>query len=111
MIAFEEAECADIAPQVRAACPVITSSALKILPNGFRVHLADPDNAPSTIALMRCHLAYATARGFDRVPDCPLYLPDIEIAPSSDGTAVEVTSHDEAVASEITRRALELIGR
>jgi hypothetical protein len=105
---FEDVECGGITPRVRAACPIVSVVAFKVLPNGVCLHLADPVAEPSTVALMRCHLAYARTRGFERAPDCPLYLLGVEINPASDGRGIEVTSREHAVALEIIRRSLEL---
>jgi hypothetical protein len=108
---FEERECAGIPSRERGACPVLSSSAIKVLPSGIRVHVADPDQIDATVRLMRCHLAYARARGFERVAECPLYLRGVEIELSADGDAVELTSSDPEVAQEIMRRAFQLLGR
>jgi hypothetical protein len=58
------------------------------------------------LALMRCHLAYARTRGFDRAPDCLLYLRGVEINTASDGRGIEVTSREHAVALQIVRRSI-----
>jgi hypothetical protein len=106
---FEEAECGSLSPRVRAACPVLSAIAIEVRPDGIRLFLKDPSTAADTIALMKCHLAYARTRGFERAPDCPLYLRGVEI--SADGRAVDVTSRDSAVAREIVQRGFELVDR
>jgi hypothetical protein len=107
--AFEDAECGGFSIGVRAACPVLGPIAsVEDLADGVRLHLAEGAPVLAVAAHMRCHFAYARARGFERVADCPLYVKGIEIRPTSDGRAIDLTSADDAAVRELRRRAHEL---
>jgi len=105
---FENAACTGIGRSTRGACPFLSVMAFKVLPNGVRLHLKDASAEPGMTALMRCHLAYARARGFESAPDCPLYIRGVDIEAAADGKGIEVTSRDHAVSLEIIRRSQEL---
>jgi hypothetical protein len=102
---FEASECSGFAPSVRAACPVLGPvEQLETLPDGVRFHLAASVDANTALAHMRCHLAYARARGYPET--CPLYLKGIEIR-SGGPHAVDIVSRDGKVVRAIQRRAQE----
>jgi hypothetical protein len=102
--AFEEGECRGLAPKTRAACPLVGPvAAVEDLANGARIRLAAGASVEETVARMRCHLAFARTRGFERAPDCPLYVRGVAIAATADGAAVEVTAADAAVAATVRR--------
>jgi len=103
---FEDAECRDFAPKMRAACPVLGPIA-SIDDRADGVHIAFAAGAPveALVAHMRCHLAFARTRAFSDVGDCPLYMRGVEIASSGDGHGVDVTSRDADVAREIQLRS------
>ena len=106
---FEAAECAAIAPNVRAACPVLGPvSRVEDLANGVRVYLTDGAPIDAIIGHMRCHTAYARARHFEQVADCPLYIKGVDIQRTADGRAIEITG-DRAGAGEIQRLARERV--
>jgi len=105
---FEKAECRDIPPSVRAACPLFGPlTKLEDLPNGVRATFAPGTRVDLITAHMRCHFAYAQSRGFDEVLACPLYLRGIEIIRASDPDAVDIVSTDPRVASAIHERSRE----
>jgi hypothetical protein len=98
---YEAAECHDFGPHTRAACPVLGPVArIEDTERGVRIWFADEAQARAMAALMRCHLAFARARGFQGAGDCPLYLRGVEIA-AAGGAAVDVSSADAAVAQKI----------
>ena len=99
---YEEAECKEFQPKMRAACPLLGPvQKIEDLADGVRITLADGVPLAPVLAEMRCHLAFARTRNFEGAPDCPLYLRGVEIAPSSDGAAIEVRSKTPAVARTI----------
>ncbi len=103
---FEEGECHDFAPKVRAACPVLGPVAtIDDRTDGVRVVFAAGAPVEAIVAHMRCHLAFARARGFTDAGDCPLYMRGVAIAASADGHAVDLTSRDPSVAREIQLRS------
>jgi hypothetical protein len=103
---YEEAECREFAPKARAACPLLGPvAAVEDLPDGVRFVYAAGAPVDAVAAHMRCHLAFARARGFGDGADCPLYLRGIAIALAGGGNAIEVTSRDSATARELQVRA------
>jgi hypothetical protein len=103
---FEDAECRDFAPKMRAACPMLGPiAALEDRADG--VHFVFAAGAPieAIVAHMRCHLAFARARGFTDAGDCPLYMRGVEIATSADGHGVDVTSRDRSIVGDIQLRS------
>jgi hypothetical protein len=102
---YEEAECRGFGPHTRAACPVLGPvTRIDDTAEGVRISFVDEPQARAMAALMRCHLAFARARGFRDAGDCPLYLSGIEIGQAS-GASVEVSSKAPAVAREIRVRS------
>ena len=103
---YEAADCKQVPPAVRAACPVLGPVAeIEDLADGVRVHFAAGTAIAPLLAQMRCHLAFARARGFVDAADCPLYMRGVEIAASADGRAVELRSREAAVARQIQVRS------
>jgi hypothetical protein len=103
--AFESVECRAVAQKVRGACPVIAGVTRVVsLQNGLRYELKDPGRIADTVALMRCHMAWARARGWPSDSDCPLYVKGIDVRASSDGRAIEIVSADPAVIRTLWER-------
>lgn len=103
---YEAAECKELAPRLRAACPLLGPvAAIDDLPDGVRIRYADATPVAPVLAQMRCHLAFARARAFADVGDCPLYMKGVIIAAAPDGRAIDVRSDDAAVAREIQVRS------
>ena len=106
--AFEAEECRAFAPKVRSACPVGGPVArVEDLRNGVRLVLADNAPVGAVLAHMRCHLAWARTRGFEKLPGCPVYVKGIDIHASSDGKSIEITSTDSSVVHLIQQRSHE----
>jgi hypothetical protein len=98
---FEADACADFGPHTRAACPVLGPAVrVEDRADGVRFHFGDEGTAQAMAALMRCHLAFARARGFERAGDCPLYQRGVAIAVAG-GDAVDVRSSDPEVVRNI----------
>lgn len=105
---FEQAECKDFPPVTRAACPLLGPVVeLVDVPGGIRARFKDGVRVDAVLAHMRCHYAYARARGFGAAAGCPLYIRGIEIRRASDLMAVEIVARDAAVTAEIRSRARE----
>jgi hypothetical protein len=103
--AFEARECAGLGHAERAACPTLLGiRRVSDISGGVRIELASAEVTPAVIARMRCHLAFARTRGYERAPDCPLYVRGVEIRASSDGRAIEITGNTNALAGEIRAR-------
>jgi hypothetical protein len=104
---FEARECKGVPARERAACPLLgPATAIRDLPNGVRVELAATVPVAEVAAGMRCHYAFARARGFtDEAAGCPLYIRGIDIEVARAGHAVEITGATPELAREIQKRA------
>ena len=106
----EAAECGSVPAASRAACPFEGRvTAMDELPDGVRLHLADPATVGALVARARCHIAYSRTQGAHDVASCPLYAPGADVRASADGTALEITSSDAQRVEEIKRRARERV--
>jgi hypothetical protein len=105
---FEEGECGKLPASTRASCPLLGPvSRLEDIPGGVRVWLAPGARTDAVVAQMRCHFAYARARGFSENVSCPLYVRGIEIKKGRAPETIELTSPDAAVAREVRLRSRE----
>jgi hypothetical protein len=105
---FEEAECRQFPPSTRAACPLLGPVIrLEDISGGVRATLADGAPVDAVLAHMRCHYAYARARGFDDKVGCPLYVKGIDIRKGLDPRAIELVAKDEPTVRLIREHARE----
>jgi len=104
---FESQECAGVDAPERASCPLLGPvSAIRDIRGGVRVELVPGTPVAGLVAAMRCHHAFARARGFSpEAASCPLYMPAIRIRRSVDGTAVEILGSTPASVDEVRKRA------
>jgi hypothetical protein len=101
---FEEAECRDFPPATRAACPLL-GPVVQIgdVEGGVRVRFAEGTRVDAVLAHMRCHFAYAQARGFGKASGCPLYIRGITINRTNDPHAIEIVGPNPKVTADIRR--------
>ena len=105
---FEEAECHDFAPEVRAACPLLGPvTRIEDTGGGVRLYFAPGVPIEAVAAHMRCHLAHARTRGYRQNADCPLYTRGVRIQAYPSAGVVEVLGEDKATIREVRRRARE----
>ena len=105
---FEDAECKQFPPSTRSACPLLGPVAsITDIPTGVRVQLVTGTRADAVLAHMRCHLAFATARGFGEAASCPLYVKGIEVRAGRDPNTIEIVSGDVKVVDTIRARGRE----
>jgi hypothetical protein len=106
---FVEAECKQLPPATRAACPLLGPvSKLVDLPDGVHVEFAPGTRVDAVLAHMQCHLAFARARGFEEsAAACPLYVRGIEIRAGSDPRTIDILGSDAKVAREVQARTRE----
>jgi hypothetical protein len=104
---FESDECAGLEPRERAACPLLGPvTSIRDIRGGVRIELTPGTRLTALISSMRCHHAYARARGFtSEAAACPLYMSGIRIRRSADGRAVEVLGATTAAVAEIRKRS------
>lgn len=105
---FEDAECKQTPASERAACPLLGPVvALVDIPDGISVTFAAGTHVDAALAHMRCHLAFARARGFGAAASCPLYVRGIDIRPGAGPLAIEIVSGDRKTVEEIRLRSRE----
>jgi len=99
---FEESECKQFPASTRAACPLLGPvTRITDVAGGVSVQVAAGTRADAVLAHMRCHLAFAKARGFGAASACPLYVKGIEIRGGVDPRTIEILSADAKVARNI----------
>ena len=105
---FEEGECGKLPSSSRAACPLLGPvRSLEDIPGGVRARLVSATPVDAVVAQMRCHYAFARARGFSENVTCPLYIRGIEIKRGDGPDAIEIVSLDPSVEREVRARARE----
>lgn len=102
---FEAEECRGVSRGARAACP-FTGPIARVddIDGGVRMIFVDASQVDSVVAQMRCHFAWARARGFTQLPDCPIYIKGIDIHRSSDGRGIDITARDRDVITLVRQR-------
>jgi hypothetical protein len=103
---FEAAECKDVPVRERAACPLLGPvREVTDIPGGVRVELMPSTELDGVVARMRCHYAFARARGFTaEAAACPLYLRGIRIARSPRNHAVDILGRSPDQARQLRDR-------
>ena len=105
---FEQLECRSVPPEARSACPILGPSiGLEVVDGGVRVVFAPGVPAADVVAQMRCHLAFARARGYR--DECPLYMRGVRIDASADGTGVLITTDDPAGVTDLRQRVRRVV--
>jgi hypothetical protein len=105
---FEEEECRYFPAESRSACPLLGPAvAYREVPRGVEVTFAKGVPGVAIAAHMRCHQAYARARGYD--PGCPLFIKGLEIEVTVDDNVVHITTDDGADVMELRARARKQI--
>jgi hypothetical protein len=106
---FEANECRGVPGRERAACPILGPvRAVVEIPGGVRVELTPAADVAAVVARMRCHYAFARARGFTRdAAACPLYLAGIRISRASEAQAVDIIARSARQADELRGRVLQ----
>lgn len=103
--AFEDVACKPVEPSSRSSCPSLIATAVERLPNGIRLR-CEPEQVAKVLAEMRCHLAFARARGYDSDYLCPFALKFVRADAAAERTGVDLTSDDPPTVK--TLHALEL---
>lgn len=106
LASFEEAECKRFSPKTRVECPLLeTVTRAEDLPGGVRVFLAEGVPAQAVADHIRCHHAFGLANKFADMPNCPSYVPQVQVNVDPDGKSVVLSGPDDSSAQEIRRRA------
>lgn len=102
---FEAAECGAFPPETRVVCPLIGQvDAVEDIPGGVRVRLAEGVPPHAAVAHMRCHLAFARARGRVGMHECPLYLRGIQVEAAAGSQSVDLLTADPNDVEALRRR-------
>lgn len=93
LAAFEDQACQDVPADHRVGCPTLLATSVQPLATGIRL-LCGPKRLDAVLAQMRCHLAFARARGFGQRELCPFALPHVHAEPAVDHSGVDLLSDD-----------------
>ena len=108
---FEAVECRGFAPESRAACPLLSDvTGIEDIEGGVRITFATGVPVDAVIARIRCHFAYARARGYQGMGSCPLYVRGVDVRAGVGGT-LELVASDAASTPLIRERTRTHTGR
>lgn len=108
---FEEAECHAFPKETRALCPLVAQvESLEDVSGGVRVRLTRDANVNAAITHMRCHQAFARARGREGMDTCPLYMPGVAVERVDAAREVDLLALDSNEVEELRRRARAHLG-
>jgi hypothetical protein len=107
---FEDQACAGESREARRGCPFVTAAVRTVeeTSSGVRLHLLPKTDGTQLLHAMRCHLAFARARGFKDVPECPLYTWGVSVELADGDSVIEVRGQNGKVASQVRRAARQL---
>jgi hypothetical protein len=107
---FENQACAGLSAPERSACPLLNPHVVKVeeTAQGVKLHLRAEAPVARLAGQLKCHLAWAKAKGFERTP-CPLYVRGVAID-AREGAVIEVHSSDPAVAGQVRKEARLMFG-
>jgi len=108
---FEEAECQAFPKETRAVCPLLAQvESLEDVFGGVRVRLVEGANVNAALTHMRCHQAFARARGREGMDSCPLYMPGVWVERVGSTREVDLLALDPDEIDGLRRRAREHLG-
>ncbi len=103
---FEAGECGKFPSTTRAMCPLRGPiSYWEPLANGVRLHVREGVAMAAVAAHTRCHFAFGRAHGRTGMPDCPIYVGDLEIKVDAGARTLDLTATATGAAAELQRRA------
>jgi hypothetical protein len=108
---FMQRDCAQVAPEMRTACPMIAPVRDVVdVSGGVRIRFAEGADVDGIVARMRCHNAYARANGYAPQWTCALYVPGLVISVAEGGTAIDLIGRDTKTVEHIRRHVREQTG-
>jgi hypothetical protein len=108
---FEESECQAFPRETRVVCPLVAQvESMQDVFGGVRVHLAEGVNVNAAMTHLRCHQAFARARGREGMDSCPLYMPGVWVERFRSSREVDLLALDPDDVDELRRRAREHLG-
>ena len=107
---FQDDACWGISDPERTSCPLLAPHLDRVeeRADGVVLHFKSAPTTRTIATQMRCHLAFAMANNFERIP-CPLYLKGVAITVVGE-QAIAVTSADPSVARTLREEARRMFG-
>jgi len=100
---FEDAECANFPPASRASCPLLLGLEEVVeIDGGMQLRFADGVDHSSVVDHVRCHIAFAAARGTAGISHCALYVPGVRV--EIDGQDVSLVTDEDDQVPDLRRR-------
>jgi hypothetical protein len=107
--AFEDAACQALTAAERGSCPTLIATAIEKLPQGIRLRCA-PEQVDKLVAEMRCHLAFAKARGYDSPYLCPFALQGVTATAAPERQGVDLSADNPATVRILHALDLQEVG-
>lgn len=108
---FEEFECQAFPRETRAVCPLEAQvESIEDVFSGVRVHLAEGTNVNAAVTHMRCHQAFARARGREGMDTCPLYMPGVWVERFGTSSEVDLLALDPDDVGRLRQRTRAHLG-
>jgi hypothetical protein len=106
----ERAACGSKSTAQRAECPAVTTSVRGVEPaaRGIRLLLKKHADGSTLAGSMQCHLAFARAAGFDKVPSCPLSTRGESVVLEDGGRVIALLGDSQAAQAALRRQARAL---
>lgn len=102
---FEQVECREFPAETRRLCPLLGYQATVLeIPGGVR--LTFPEGTPLDAVLhhVRCHVAFARARGREGMSNCPLYVEGASASEGPSPRTVDIVTDQPGRVDEMRRR-------
>ncbi len=104
LVALEASECAGIAPEQRAACPLAGAvQSTASIEGGVALELRGGVDPTILLEHVRCHVAFARRHGRSGMDGCPLYVDGVRAELS--GAALVLTTASPAAVEQLRERA------
>ncbi len=107
---YEERECGRFPPGTRTQCALLSVVEVRDVPNGVALELVEGVNTEAVADHIRCHIAFAAARGRDRIAHCPLYVDGVAVQVDDEGLLLLTTNAGDDVVDELRERAHWMAG-
>jgi hypothetical protein len=108
---FEELECQAFPRETRAVCPLAAQvESVEDVFSGVRVRLAEGTNVNAAVTHMRCHQAFARARGREGMDTCPLYMAGVRVERFDASREVDLLALDPDDVSRLRQRTRAHLG-
>ncbi len=108
---FEDGACRDIAPEIRAECPLLGNVvSADDFEDGIILHLSLHMHPGEVIQRARCHMAFGHAHDHGDNSKCPLYVPSVGLRHADEQRSLELYVRDPDELEELWRRVHDHAG-